>query len=283
MGVLIAGSSGQLGRALQTCFPEAQLVDLYNLDVSDWQAVQAFDWHGINLIINAAAYTAVDLAEKPEELRNVWSANVTAVANLAQIATNIDATLVHVSTDYVFDGSTKQPYAEDEPMKPLNVYGRSKAAGDMAAISTPRHFVFRTSWVIGDGKNFVRTMLTLSKEKDTLQIIDDQIGRPTFTDDLAKAISAIVSQKDAFGLYNCTNAGDPVSWAGLAEEIFRQSNTKCKVEKISTEEYGKNKAGIAKRPLYSTLNLGKLAKAGVTMPDWKTSLSWYLEQERPAE
>ena len=174
---LIVGSKGQLGRALQVEFPGADLVDLDELDVTDAEQVAAWPWNDYGLVLNAAAYTAVDAAEEPEGRRAAWAANAGAAATLARLSAEHRFTLVHYSTEYVFDG-TVEPHDEDEPLSPLGVYAQTKAAGDVAVATAPRHYVLRTSWVIGEGKNFVRTMQQLAANGVSPSVVDDQVRPP---------------------------------------------------------------------------------------------------------
>ena len=170
---VILGAGGQLGVALQRLLPDADALDSDVLDLTDTDAVRAWPWAGVGTIINAAAYTAVDLAETDEGRIACWRVNVDAVRNLVDVAREHRATLVHVSSDYVFDGRT-QEHPEDEPFSPLGVYGVTKAAGDVLVATLPHHYVVRTSWVIGDGRNFVRTMRSLAEQGATPSVVDDQ-------------------------------------------------------------------------------------------------------------
>lgn len=273
---LIVGAHGQLGRAFQSIYPDAECVDRDTLDVSSSDVFKARHWRDYNLILNAAAYTAVDLAETPEGRRDAWLANATAVANLAKISTEYGITLVHVSSDYVFDGTSPEHH-ENEPFTPLSVYGQSKAAGDIAASTTPRHYIARTSWVIGDGNNFVRTMASLAEKGVKPSVVSDQIGRITFTTDLATGIKHLVDNGAPFGTYNITNDGDPVSWAEIAKEVYELSGkSRDDATPVSTAEYYKDKEGIAPRPLQSSLNLDKIKSTGFTPRNWRSALHDYF-------
>jgi dTDP-4-dehydrorhamnose 3,5-epimerase len=240
--ILIVGANGQLGRAFQAIFPEADCVDRDTLDVSSPEVFTARNWNEYDLILNAAAYTAVDLAETPDGRRDAWLGNATAVANLATIANQHNSVLVHVSTDYVFDGTAEQ-HNEDEPFSPLSVYGQSKAAGDIAASLATRHYIARTSWVIGDGNNFVRTMANLAERGIKPSVVDDQIGRLTFTQDLAAGIKHLIDTNAPFGTYNISNDGTPASWADIAKQVFEQSSaSRDEVFDASGEVGGEGKA-----------------------------------------
>jgi dTDP-4-dehydrorhamnose 3,5-epimerase len=279
-GVVITGCNGQLGRALRARYPGAAAVDIGELDITDAGAVEAFDWSGIGLVLNAAGYTDVNGAETAAGRASAWKVNAQAVANLARVALAREITLVHVSTDYVFDG-TRAPYAEDADFSPLSVYGASKAAGDVAAGLVPRRYLLRTSWVIGDGKNFVRTMLVLGRRGINPAVVSDQIGRPTFTAELVRAIDHLLASRAAFGTYNVSNGGPPVSWAEFTREIYRQAGLPNTVADITTAAYQAGASGVAPRPLGSSLVLAKLEATGFASRDWRQSLGDYLDGCRP--
>ena len=276
--VLITGAYGQLGQEFQKLFPGADCVDRDTLDISSNVVFTARKWSDYGLILNAAAYTAVDLAETPEGRIDSWKANATAVANLSKLATDNKITLVHISTDYVFDG-TISPHTEDEPYSPLGVYGQSKAAGDIAAAQASQHYILRTSWVIGKGNNFVRTMKSLADRGVKPSVVSDQIGRLTFTEDLAAAAKHLIDTKSSFGTYNVSNDGESASWAEVAKIVYQHSGKPADdVTPVTTEEYYSGQDGIAPRPLQSTLNLDKIKETGFTPRDWRKSLDDYLVQ-----
>lgn len=275
---LIIGANGQLGRAFQALFPDAECVDRDSLDISSPDIFTARRWRDYGTILNAAAYTAVDLAETAEGRQDAWNANASAVANLAQIATTYGITLVHVSSDYVFDGTASE-HTEDEVFAPLGVYGQSKAAGDIAAATTPRHYIARTSWVIGDGKNFVLTMKSLAERDIKPSVVDDQIGRLTFTQDLAAGIKHLLETKAPYGTYNISNEGEPASWAQIAAEVYELSGkSRDDITPVTTAAYYEGKEGIAPRPLQSTLKLDKIKATSFTPREWKHALQEYLDQ-----
>lgn len=276
--ILITGANGQLGRALQALYPEADCVDRDSLDISDDSAVKnARRWRDYGLILNAAAYTAVDAAETPQGREAAWSANANAVANLARVACRYGITLVHVSSEYVFDG-TKTPHTEDESFTPLGVYAQSKAAGDIAASTAPAHYIARTSWVIGDGNNFVKTMASLADRDIKPSVVDDQIGRLTFTSTLAAGIKHLVDSKAPYGTYNLTNEGDSVSWVDIAKIVYEARNKSVDdITPVSTEEYFAGKENIAPRPLQSTVDLSKIEATGYKPSDWRDELTEYLK------
>lgn len=274
--ILITGANGQLGKALAEEFPDAELVDRSALDVSDNSTWGEWEWHQYQAIINAAAYTKVDQAETPEGRIEAWNANATAVQNLARVAIDNHLTLIHVSSDYVFNG-TQEDHTEDEPFSPLGVYGQSKAAGDIAAATVPKHYIARTSWVVGEGNNFIKIMQKLANNDVSPTVVNDQIGRLTFTEDLAQGIKHLLDTKAPYGTYNITNSGEPVSWADVAKEVFEESDRDTEdVTGVSTEEYYKGKEGIAPRPLQSTLNIDKIQNAGFTPRPWDEALEEYL-------
>lgn len=280
MSLMITGSNGQLGRALRKIYPEAVAVDHEELNIADPESVSTFDWAGIDTIINAAAYTNVDEAETTAGTMSAFAANAQGPANLAAIARENDLTLVHVSTDYVFDGRKSEPYTEDDPINPLSIYGRSKAAGDIAASSVDKHYILRTSWVIGDGGNFVRTMLSLAEKDVDPSVVSDQVGRPSFTADLAQAIEHLLKTKPEPGIYNCSNSGDVISWADLAKEAFEAADhDPGRVSKTTTEEYFAGKEGIAPRPANSAFSLDKLESTGLELRNWRETLKEYIEKE----
>ncbi|TWG93950.1 dTDP-4-dehydrorhamnose 3,5-epimerase [Nocardioides sp. J9] len=274
---LVTGCNGQLGRALAPLFPGATLVDLDELDITDPKALAAWPWQDYDLIVNAAAYTAVDRAETSEGRTAAWAANAAAPAALAAVAARHGITLVHYSTDYVFDGAAVEGgHREDEPFAPLGVYGQTKAAGDLAVGTAPKHYVLRTSWVIGDGHNFVRTMARLAADGVDPAVVDDQVGRLTFAAELARATHHLVTSGAPYGTYNVTNGGEPRSWADYARRVFELTgHDPARVSSVTTEEYGAGK-DLAPRPLHSTLALDKIAATGFVSTDADTALTEYL-------
>lgn len=275
---LILGANGQLGRALQEKYPSAKTTDKDELDITDEQSVKKYNWDGISTILNAAAYTNVDGAETEEGQATAWAVNDRAVGNLAEIAKDKDLVFVHISTDYVFDGS-KSPHKEDEPFSPLGVYGKTKAAGDAKAAKVPKHYIARTSWMIGDGKNFVRTMLELGDKGVSPTVVADQTGRPTFANELVLALDYLLSNSAPFGTYNVSNGGEPVSWANLTRQIFKEAGFDLKVTDTTTEEYFASKPNVAPRPLNSVLDLTKIESVGFVPRDWREDLREYIKKE----
>ncbi len=276
--ILIIGANGQLGTALKQKYPYAKSADIEELDITDQKSVEDFDWSGINTIINAAAYTNVDGAETLDGRRTAWLVNAVAVSYLLKVAEANNITLVHISTDYVFDG-TKSPHNENETFAPLSSYGASKAAGDILINVSPKHYLLRTSWVIGEGGNFVRTMLKLGQKSINPSVVADQVGRLTFTSELVKSINHLLSSQSEYGTYNLSNDGDPVSWAEITREIFKLANLSNRVTDITSDEYYKDKPQAAARPLNSTLDLTKIKATGLALNDWRDNLVAYIKKE----
>lgn len=297
---LVTGCNGQLGCAVHALADELELpgfdyCDIDTFDMSDPAQYDQYDWTLYGTVINCGAYTAVDKAETAEGRRACWAANATGPALLARTCAEHNITLVHVSSDYVFDG-TRELHDESEPFAPLGVYGQTKAAGDIAVASCPRHYILRSSWVIGDGHNFVKTMARLSDRvadpTDALNevtVVDDQIGRLTFTTDMARAIFHLLGYRQGdmeptipapYGTYNMTGSGQPASWAEIARRVFDLTNGNCAaVRPVTTAEYYANAASsVAPRPHYSALDLTKLETAGFDVPDWEESLKAYIAE-----
>ncbi|HKR82363.1 MAG TPA: NAD(P)-dependent oxidoreductase [Candidatus Saccharimonadales bacterium] len=277
---LIIGANGQLGLALGERFSGAQKADRAELDISNWESVQNYDWSKVDVILNGAAYTNVDGAETAEGRLSAWQVNATAVGYLSKIAAEHDITLIHLSTDYAFDG-TQEPHTETEAFTPLGVYGQSKAAGDIAAATAPKHYIVRTSWVIGEGKNFVRTMMGLAAKNISPSVVGDQIGRPTFTKQLVDGIENLLKTQAAYGTYNLSNEGPAVSWADVTRTIFHElGRDDLIVTDTTTEEYFKNKPESAPRPLKSTLDLSKIKATGLEIRNWHDDLHHYILNEQ---
>lgn len=249
------------------------------LDITDTVAVNAALMRiKPDAVIHCAAWTAVDAAEDEENHSRVYTVNVDGTANIASVCSALDCKLLYISTDYVFDGQGDEPWRPDcRTYAPLNVYGRSKLEGELAVASAvERFFIVRTAWVFGvNGKNFVRTMLELGKTHDLLRVVNDQIGTPTYTPDLARLLADMI-ESEKYGYYHATNEGGFISWYDFAVEIFRQAGCSVKVIPVSTAEYGLSKA---KRPFNSRLDKGKLTQCGfMPLPDWKDALSRYLNE-----
>ncbi len=278
--IFIVGANGQLGTALRTQYPNAQSADIDELDITNLQSVEAFDWSGVDIILNAAAYTNVDGAETAEGRVAAWKVNATAVSYLVAACQRHNMTLVHISSDYVFDG-TKEPHLEDEPFSPLSVYGDSKAAGDLVVGLLEKHYILRTTWVIGEGKNFVRTMLGLAEKGIEPTVVADQIGRLTFTSELVRAVDHLLTTQATYGTYNVTNDGPLASWADITRQIFEIAGyDQLNVSDTTTVEYFAGKDGIAPRPLGSDMSLDKLHTTGFESRNWQDELAEYIKREQ---
>ena len=278
--IFIVGANGQLGTALRAQYPGSQFADISELDITNRESVDSFDWSGIKIILNAAAFTNVDGAETPEGRVASWNVNASAVANLARVARKNDMTLLHISSDYVFDG-TKEPHMEDELFSPLSVYGASKAAGDLIVSQLDKHYILRTTWVIGEGKNFVRTMLGVAEKGISPTVVADQIGRLTFTGELVRAIDFLLTKNASFGTYNVTNSGPLASWADITRQIFSLAGyNNLTVTDTTTAEYFAGKEGIAPRPLGSDMSLEKLHETGFESRNWQDELKAYITKEQ---
>jgi dTDP-4-dehydrorhamnose reductase len=277
VNAVIVGAGGQLGRALRREFPNAVALGRADLDVADAAAVAGFDWSGTDVVLNAAAWTAVDAAEDPANSAAVRAANVDAVGHLAEAARAHGFALVHISSEYVFDGTHPGPIPEDLPPSPLSVYGRSKADGDARATALERHWLVRTTWVVGEGGNFVATMAGLADRGISASVVDDQIGRLTDAADLAAGIRHLVQTGAPYGTYNLTGDGEPASWADVATAVFiARGRSAGDITRVSTAEYYAGKAGIAARPLNSVLALDKIRATGFRPREWRDALQAHL-------
>lgn len=275
--VLVLGGSGQVGTALRRLWPDAIAPPRDELDLTNPAVVDAYDFTQHDVVVNAAAMTAVDAAETVEGSRLAWRLNAELPAQLARRAVTDRFTLVQYSSDYVFDGRSEE-HDEGEALAPLGEYGRTKAAGDLAVAVAPRHYVLRTSWVVGDGGNFVRTMARLADEGVAPSVVDDQSGRLAFADEIAGATVHLVERAAPFGTYNVSQGGTPMTWAQIAREVFvARGRDPEDVAGISTQEYSAGKS-VSPRPRHSTLSLTKLADAGYEPADQLDALSRYLEE-----
>lgn len=231
-----------------------------------------------DVVVHCAAWTAVDLAEESENKDKVMAINVGGTENIARVCKELDCKMVYISTDYVFDGYGTRPWEEDcKDYAPLNVYGESKLMGEkVVSLNLEKYFIVRIAWVFGvNGNNFIKTMLKVGKKFDTLKVVNDQIGTPTYTYDLSRLLVDMI-ETDKYGYYHATNEGGYISWYDFACEIFKQVGYKTKVNPVTTEEYGVSKA---RRPFNSRLNKTKLVDNGFTpLPDWKDALSRYLKE-----
>ncbi len=275
--ILVTGCDGQLGRALNEEYAkdQAELVntDVRELDITNIDALMCFvRREKPDVIMNCAAMTAVDLCES--EFEKAFRINAVGPRNLAIAAREIGAKLFQISTDYVFSGDADRPYVETDMPDPQSVYGSTKLAGEQLVKDfADRYFIIRTAWLYGDGKNFVKTMLRLSENRDTVQVVADQVGTPTSAIELAKMIHALEPTEN-YGLFHGTCEGS-CSWADFAAEIFRQAGKSTEVVSITTEEYG----AVAKRPAYSILDNQMLRMTSdFRMADWQEALSVYMHR-----
>jgi dTDP-4-dehydrorhamnose 3,5-epimerase len=278
---LILGANGQLGKALHAELgdhPHLEYTTRTDLDITDPHLHTARRWRDYDTIINATAYTAVDTAETPHGRRDAWAVNATGVAALARIATAHGITLVHVSTDYVFDGTKHGAYTEQDRVSPLGVYGQTKAAGDAIVSTVPRHYVVRTSWVVGDGRNFVTTMASLAERGINPTVVDDQTGRLTFTSELARGIRHLLTTHAPYGIYNLTGGGPATTWADIARSVFELTgHDPARITGVTTAEYFAAASGpIAPRPQNSLLALEKIETTGFIPEDAAASLRVHL-------
>lgn len=249
------------------------------LDITDDESVEkTIKEINPDVVVHCAAWTAVDAAEDEENRDKVFAVNVEGTKNIARICKEIDAKMVYTSTDYVFDGQGTEPWKPDcKEYAPLNIYGQSKLDGELAVSEIlDKYFIVRIAWVFGtNGNNFIKTMLKVGKKFDTLRVVNDQIGTPTYTYDLARLLVDMI-ETDKYGYYHATNEGGYISWYDFACEIFRQAGYSTNVNPVTTEEYGISKA---KRPFNSRLDKTKLVENGFKpLPDWQDALKRYLDE-----
>lgn len=249
------------------------------LDITDRKAVQqVLQSVQPDVLIHCAAWTAVDAAEEAENQSKVWAINADGTRYLAEAAKAVGAKMLYISTDYVFDGQGTQPWEPDcKAYAPLNVYGKSKLQGELAVAELlERYFIVRIAWVFGlNGKNFIKTMLQVGKTHDEVRVVNDQIGTPTYTLDLARLLVDMI-QTEEYGYYHATNSGGYISWYDFTKEIYRQAGYTTKVTPVTTAEYGCSKAA---RPFNSRLDKSKLEAHGFQLlPDWKDAVARYLKE-----
>lgn len=292
--IFVTGANGQLGRDLihelterkieciasdiQDNFSGEESCEYIRMDITNRESVnEAIKRLAPSRVIHCAAWTAVDAAEEESNREKVHAVNVIGTENIARACAEIDSVMTYISTDYIFDGTGMRAWLpEDESYSPLNYYGQTKLEGELAVKKfAPKFFIVRIAWVFGPhGNNFVKTMLKLSKTHDTLRVVNDQIGTPTYTPDLSRLL-ADMNMTEKFGIYHATNEGGYISWYDFACEIFRQSGKNINVIPVSTSEYGLSKA---KRPFNSRLDKSKLKSSGFDLlPDWRDALRRYLE------
>lgn len=249
------------------------------LDITDKSAVEeTLNKIKPDAVIHCAAWTAVDAAEEKENIEKVFDVNSNATRNIAEVCKKLNCKMLYISTDYVFDGNGTEPWDADCRMfDPLNVYGQSKLKGEIAVSDTlQKFFIVRTAWVFGvNGNNFIKTMINVGKKNDSVRVVNDQIGTPTYTYDLARLLVDMI-ETEKYGWYHATNEGGYISWYDFCCEFYKQYGLKTIVIPISTEEYGFSKA---KRPLNSRLDKSKLTKMGFTpLPVWQNAIKRYLEE-----
>lgn len=273
--VLVTGAKGQLGQCIQSIahqYPTLNFlfVDKQQMDITNIiQISEFFKTHKVDWCINCAAYTAVDQAENHKE--EAYQINVLGTRNIAQLCQEYDAKLIHISTDFVFDGLKTSPYTEWDATNPINVYGETKLKGELEVKAhCASHFIIRTSWLYSEfGHNFMKTMLRLASERDILRVVNDQIGSPTYALDLAEALLHIIQKdKDHYGVFHYSNQGQ-ISWFEFAQTIFELVNHHIVLEQILTKDY----PTLATRPLYSVLDTSKISEAfNLEIPFWKDGL-----------
>lgn len=278
MKILITGANGMLANAVKEELKGNELIctDVAQLDITDEDAVNKYVGEvKPDYIINCAAYTAVDKAEENEQL--VYKINAIGPKNLAVAAKTNDAVLVHISTDYVFGGErdVAEDYSEDDEKNPQAVYGTTKLAGEkFIEENCSKYYIFRTAWLYGEGHNFVRTMINLSKEHDEVRVVNDQHGSPTYAVDLASIIHQAMEKQIPFGIYNSTNMGY-TTWYEFTKLIYSLENINCKVIPVTSEEF----KSPAKRPKNSQMSKDKLLKYGIVIPTYEDALKRYLATE----
>ncbi len=283
MKALVTGVKGQLGydvvNELEKRGYTAVGVDIEEMDITDSKSVdKVISQEKPDVVIHCAAWTAVDAAQEAENIPKVEAVNITGTENIAKVCKRLGCKMIYISTDYVFDGQGTEPWKPDcTDYKPLNVYGETKLKGELAVSSIlDKFFIVRIAWVFGlNGKNFIKTMLNVGKNHDTVRVVNDQIGTPTYTYDLARLL-VDMAESDKYGYYHATNEGGYISWYDFTCEIFKQAGYKTKVVPVTTEEYGLSKAA---RPFNSRLDKSKLKENGFKpLPVWQDALDRYLKE-----
>lgn len=283
MKVLVTGVKGQLGydvvNELTKRGHTAIGVDIDEMDITDKHSVQmVIEKTKPDAVIHCAAWTAVDLAEDDDKIALVRAVNTDGTRNIAEVCKKLNCKMMYISTDYVFNGQGTEPWKPDcKDYEPLNVYGQTKLGGELAVSNLlEKYFIVRIAWVFGvNGNNFIKTMLNVGKKYDELTVVNDQIGTPTYTFDLARLLVDMI-ETEKYDYYHATNEGGYISWYDFACEIFNQAGYKTKVKPVTTEEYGLSKA---KRPFNSRLDKSKLIENGFKpLPTWQDALSRYLKE-----
>lgn len=279
MKILITGAKGMLAKAVENEFKDDEqiLTDVAELDITNLENVKEYvSKVKPDLLINCAAYTAVDKAEDNEDL--VYKINAIGPKNLAIACKENDCTLVHISTDYVFGGEkdVSEVYSEDDEKNPKAVYGTTKLAGEnFIKENCDKFYIFRTAWLYGDGHNFVKTMIELSKTHDEVKVVNDQHGSPTYAVDLASIIHQAIIKKIPYGIYNSTNLGY-TTWFDFTKMIYEKANINCKVIPVTSEEFNSK----ATRPKNSQMSKNKLLKYGIKIPTYEDALDRYLKNSK---
>lgn len=280
MRVLVTGVKGQLGHDVMNELAKRNHtgvgVDIEEMDITDAASVErVIRESNVEAVIHCAAWTAVDLAEDEDKIEKVRQVNAGGTENIAKVCAELDLKMIYISTDYVFDGQGTRPWEPDDERHPLNVYGQTKYEGELAVEKyLTRYYIVRIAWVFGvNGKNFIKTMLNLGKTHEELTVVDDQIGSPTYTYDLARLLVDML-ETDKYGRYHATNEG-LCTWYEFAQEIFRQAGVDVKVVPVSSEKF----AAKAKRPHNSRMNKEKLSQMGFErLPAWQDALQRYLKE-----
>jgi dTDP-4-dehydrorhamnose reductase len=273
--VLVTGAGGQVGRALRPHLPNARLFDLGELDVTRPSSVRAAI-DGTDAVIHLAAMTHVDACEVDSD--RAWGVNAEGTRHVAEAARERNIPMIYLSTDYVFDGTKRGEYVEDDAPNPISVYGRTKLEGETHVRSVPGSAVVRTSWVVGEGRNFVRTIVSAGAKGNAVRVVDDQRGRPTFADDLALAIVHIL-EHEITGVVNVAGDEEPCTWADLAELALRAVGLETAVERIDSDTYALTADGVvAPRPMNSVLALEKARRLSIPLRSWRTSLERYVKE-----
>lgn len=283
MKILITGANGMLAKSVRERLAEQELIctDVNELDITNLEAViKKVEEVKPEYIINCAAYTAVDKAEEVYDLAD--RINADGPKNLAIAAKKVEATLVHISTDYVFNGDldVAKAYTETDAVGPVTVYGKTKLHGEEEVKeNTDKYYIFRTAWVYGDGNNFVSTMIKLVSTREEINVVSDQHGSPTYAEDLANIIAQAIEKKIPYGIYHTTNQGF-TTWYEFTKKIFELADISCKVNPVTTEEYIEMmKVTQAKRPFNSQLSKDKILAQGIEIPTWEEGLKKYLAFE----
>lgn len=280
MKILVTGYKGQLGydvvNEATSRGIEAIGVDIDEMDITNQEQVNTVIKSGnYDAVVHCAAWTAVDKAEEPELFETVKKVNATGTKYIADVCEELDIPMMYFSTDYVFDGEGTTPWNEYDERHPLNVYGLTKAQGEEFVEKLKKHFIIRIAWVFGkNGNNFIKTMLRLGKERGAVSVVNDQVGNPTYTYDLAKLVVDMI-QTDKYGKYHATNSGDFISWYDFACEIFKQAGMDVKVTPVDSNQF----PAEAKRPKNSRMNQTELDKNGFNrLPAWQDALGRYLKE-----